>query len=337
VSVIRTGRSEYIPFISEQLIADAVPDEEQRRVILALKLRSAITAPLSARGRTFGAITLVQAESNRRYTESDLLLAEDLGSRAGLAIDNAHLYSEQAKIARTLQRSLLPARLPDIPGVEVATRYHAAGQGNEVGGDFYDLWRIDDDRFAFCIGDVCGKGAPAAAVTALTRHTIRTASLVAAEPEPEIVLVAANDGILRRLEDSRFCTVAYGAATRTADGGIDLVLASAGHPQPIMVRDGRLLRPTRPGTLLGVFPDIVVSPHRETLRSGDRLVLWTDGISERRDSSGGMYGEERLVEAVMRAAAGSAEEIAAAIEEDVLRYSQLPLSDDLAVLVLAVN
>jgi serine phosphatase RsbU (regulator of sigma subunit) len=295
-----------------------------------------MTVPLAARGRTLGAISLIQAESDRRYTEDDLRVAEDLGVRAGLAIDNARLYSEQATIARTLQRSMLPARLPELPGVDVATRYHAAGHGNEVGGDFYDLWRIDDDRFGFCIGDVCGKGAPAAAVTALTRHTIRTASLIAPSPDPAAVLIAANDGILNRLEDSRFCTVVYGCCARNPDGSLELDIASAGHPLPLLIRDGRLEQPLRPGTLLGVFRDITVEPYRCTLQPGDRIVLWTDGATERRGEEG-WFGEERLIELVSRLAPAPADEIAAGIEREVLGFSETPLGDDVALVVIAVG
>ena len=105
-----------------------------------------------------------------------LALFEDLARRAALAIDNARLYEERASVARTLQRSLLPPVLPDVPGIELAARYVAAGEGNEVGGDFYDCFRTGDGEWAVVIGDVCGKGAEAAAVTALARYTVRASA-----------------------------------------------------------------------------------------------------------------------------------------------------------------
>ncbi|HVH54056.1 MAG TPA: PAS domain S-box protein, partial [Actinomycetota bacterium] len=174
--VIRTGESELYPSIDSALL-EASLDDEQLEVIRALELSSVMLLPLRARGRTLGTISFVFAESGRSYGQDDLALAEDLASRAALALDNARLYRERDDIARTLQEGLLPGPFPEVPGVELAARYQAAGEGIDVGGDFYDAFDTEDGAWALVVGDVCGKGPKAAALMGTARHTIRAAAL----------------------------------------------------------------------------------------------------------------------------------------------------------------
>ena len=335
--VMRTGRSQLTPRLTREMLEAAAPDAEYARVIFdELGLRSALTVPLRARGQLFGALILVSAESDRVFDERDVAFAEDFATHAALAVANARLYAEQQEIARTLQRSLLPLRLPDIPGVEMATRYRAAGEHNMVGGDFYDLWEIGQGSFGIAIGDVCGKGAAAAALTALARHTVRTASLALPDHRPADVLRALNDAVMKRAGSGQFCTVAHAYATPIAEG-FDLTIASGGHPLPFIIRaDGSVEQPGRPGTLLGIFPDIQVHEHRTVLRRGDRIVLWTDGVSDRR-GDGELYGEERLRELLVANAGSPPGEIADAIEQAVLGFSQTDPQDDIAVVVARVG
>ena len=138
-----------------------------------VRAQSTLLVPLTARGRSLGVMAL---GFNTLVGADHLSLFEDVARRAALAMDNARLYEERAKVARTLQRSLLPPALPHVPGVQLAARYHAAGEGNEVGGDFYDCFPTGDGAWALVIGDVCGKGAEAAAVTALARYTVRASA-----------------------------------------------------------------------------------------------------------------------------------------------------------------
>ncbi len=138
--------------------------------------------PLAAPARTLGAITLVSSESMRRLSHADLALAERLGRRAGTAVESARLYTERTRIAKMLEAALLPESLPEIPGVEIASLYRAAGELNDVGGDFYDVLAYGEDRWLLVIGDVCGKGPRAAGVTALARHTLRAAAMLGLTP-----------------------------------------------------------------------------------------------------------------------------------------------------------
>ena len=192
--------------------------------------------PLRARGRTLGVMalgfpTVVGADH--------LALFEDLARRATLAIDNARLYEERANVARTLQRSLLPPVLPDVPGIDLAARYLAAGEGNDVGGDFYDCFRTGDGEWAVVIGDVCGKGAEAAAVTALARYTARASATLHSE-NPSVVLQDLNEAIRRESPQSRFCTVLYISLSLHGDR-VTGTVASGGHPLPLILRsDGRV-------------------------------------------------------------------------------------------------
>src|SRR3954465_6393529 len=237
------------------MLAAAAVDEEHLRFVRSLGLRGAIIAPLRARGRILGAITFVAAESDRRFTRDDVDLVEELARRAGLSVDNARLYTERSAIAHTLQAELLPARLPIIPGVRVAVRYRAAGELNEVGGDFYDVFQRGDESWAFVIGDVSGKGAEAAAVTALARHTVRTASLQPASPSE--LLETLNEALLLQRAGSEFCTVCL-ASLSVADDRAEgrLPRARGGPPPAIVLRgSGEVELLGEPGTLLGVFAD----------------------------------------------------------------------------------
>jgi serine phosphatase RsbU (regulator of sigma subunit) len=284
-----------------------------------------------------GALTLVAAESDRVFTQRDVAFAEDIATHAALAVANARLYTEQQEIAQTLQRSLLPRQMPRPPGVEVAAIYRAAGEQNMVGGDFYDLWEIGSEgEFGFVIGDVCGKGAAAAALTALARHTVRTASIWLPGHRPDGVLWALNDAIIKRAGGGQFCTVTY-AHARPFEDGVELIAASGGHPLPFVLRaDGTVEQPGRPGTLLGILPDIHVHEERIVLRPGDGIVLWTDGVSDRR-GDGELFGEERLRGLLESVGGRSPREIADAVEQSVLGFSATEPQDDIALLVVRIT
>ena len=314
-------------------------DPEQRRLIRELGCQTAAVVPLVARGRTLGAMTLVATTPERVYGSADAALAEDLARRAALAVDNARLYSERSHVARTLQRSLLPPHLPPIPGVEVAGRYQAAGEGNEVGGDFYDVFRTGKDDWAVVIGDVCGKGADAAAVTALARYTIRAAAMQARKPSR--VLTQLNEALLaeaatRDEMDQRFCTVAY-TRLRPTDAGVRVTTASGGHPVPLILRaDGSIEGASRVGTLIGVLPEPTLTDRSAHLAPGDVLLLYTDGITEAR-SPDGVFGEERLRGLVATCVGMDAHAIADRIESAVLDFQEGNPRDDIALLVVRVT
>jgi len=296
-------------------------------------------APLVARGRTLGTLAVGQPESTR-----EMHLLGDLAPRAALALDNALLYAERTAASRALQRSLLPPELPELPGVDVGVVYEASGRGNEVGGDFYDVFALDPfapgpdlrlGRFAFAVGDVCGKGPEAAAVTGLARTTLRLLGR-RGEDIPE-VLADLNDALLAEGRRTRFVTLVYGEATPRPDGGLDVRIASAGHPAPVLLHaDGTTTPVGRAGDLLGVFekPETRVDVLR--IEPGDTLVCFTDGVTERRDgsTSGRMLGEEG-VRAVLAGsqdldAAGVARRLGRAVAD----FASTPARDDVAVLAL---
>lgn len=300
----------------------------------ALAPRSIVVAPIMARGRRLGTLALGMGSSGRRHDDGHVSLARQLARRAGLALDNARLYEDQRRIARTLQRSLLPPDLPRPPGLDVAARFSPMGGGNEVGGDFYDMFAAGESWIAL-IGDVCGKGAEAAALTSLARHGLRT--LARDDPTPSRVLAELNDVIVReRGLEPRFSTVAY-ARLAPVGGGVGVTVASAGHPLPLVVRsDGRVEPLGRPGTLLGPFPEVRVHDRSEALRPGDAIVLYTDGVTEAR-RAGELFGDARLRDLLSAHAGAGADELAGAIEGAVVGFHGGPLADDLAVLVVRVT
>jgi PAS domain S-box-containing protein len=330
--VLSTGRSVLVSEVSDSLLGERATSEEHLEVLRRLGVCSFMSVPLLARRRTLGAMTLVSSSPDRRYDEEDLSLAEGLAYRCALAVDNARLYRERSHIARTLQRSLLP-RLPEIPGVEVGVEYLPAGEENEVGGDFYDLIEADGCWIAV-IGDVCGKGAAAAAVTALIRYTIRTVAM--RENEPSALLSALNEAMNRQLDEDQFCTVAC-ARLRSAADGFELTAARGGHPSPLLLRaNGSIEAIAPPGKAIGVFPDPELGDRTVGLGAGDAAVFYTDGIVEARGPDGSFFGEERL-RALLRSCVGlEAPAIAEKLRDVILEYGEGAPRDDLAVLVLRV-
>jgi serine phosphatase RsbU (regulator of sigma subunit) len=286
---------------------------------------------MSARGRTFGAITFCARD--RAFDEADLYLAEELAARCAIAVDNARLFRERTRIARTLQESLLPPLLPELPGVDVGARFHAAGQGYEVGGDFYDVFEIGGGSFGVAIGDVCGKGPDAAAVTALARYTLRATALT--EASPALVLKTLNEAMLKQPGERRFCTVAYARFDPTPTG-MSATIAAGGHPLPLTLRAGsEPAEAGRPGTLLGVVPDPDIEDTSIDLFPGDSLVLFTDGVTEARAPKR-VWGSNDLARFVgvhepLRAAA-----IAERIERGALSAQADEPRDDVAIVVLKV-
>ncbi len=328
--VITTGQPEVVPEITEEMIA-AIDDPEVRELVRELQLHSAMTVPLSARGRTLGAMTFVWAESGRTYTAADLALAQTLAARVALVIDNARLYRERDHIARTLQQSLLPPEPPTIEGIDLAARYRPAGEGIEVGGDFYDAFDIGEGEWTIALGDVCGKGPDAAALMGMVRHTIRAAAI--RERAPARVLATVNAAVGRQTSEEQFCT-AVAARLRPQGDRVIAWICVAGHPPPVVLRsDGSLHWIRGSGALLGVFDDAELAEDELRLALGDTLVLYTDGVTE---EGGGdrPFGEEGLA-AVLRPAVGAtASEIVGRIEEAVLAHGSGEPRDDIAILAV---
>ena len=290
-----------------------------------------MSIPLQTRGRTLGAITFVSASSTSRYGEDERALAEALAQRAAVAVDNARLYGERDHIARTLQRSLLPPELPAIPGVELAARYRPAGEGNEVGGDFYDAFPTGEMTWSVVIGDVCGKGPEAAAVTGLARHSLRAASV--GERRPSAALRVLNEAMLQRDTEQRFCTVCYVRVHRAPEGA-RLTVCCAGHPLPLVLRaDGAVEVVGRAGALLGVFAEPELSDVPVDLGPGDTVLLYTDGVTEEHGDDG-FFGFPGLQETLAGCAGTDAESIAGRIEEAVAEFRPGAPRDDLSVVVL---
>lgn len=292
-----------------------------------------VVLPLVARNRVIGMLTLGKP-TDEHFRQEILELAEDLSRRAALALDNARLYSERVAISQSLQRSLLPPELPQIDGVEVEVIYRAAGEGNEVGGDFYDLFPIRDGAYGFAIGDVCGTGPEAAAVTGLARHALR---LLAREGYGgPAVLERLNSAIIDEGARSRFLTLLYGELWPQEDGSAVLKVVCAGHPLPLRLRqDGTVEPAAEPQALLGVMEDLELYEQTITLDPGDVLLCVTDGVTERREGTR-MLGDDGLTEVLTACTGLTAGAVAARVMRAVERFASDAPSDDMAILAMRV-
>jgi PAS domain S-box-containing protein len=332
--VIRSGQARLYSDIEPDALAAYARDSAHLELLREVQATAVIIVPLAAPTRTLGAITLVSSGSSRRLTEADLGLAVRLGRRAGTAVENARLYTERARIAHILQRALLPESLAEIDGVEVQTLYSAAGELNEVGGDFYDVFDYDEDRTMLVIGDVCGKGPRAAGVTALARHTLRAAAI--GDRTPTEMLATLHRALLRQPPGADMCTVCLIVLTRV-EHEVRLTIALAGHPPPLLISPrGDVAQVGQSGTILGVVDPLNISESELTLGGGETLLLYTDGVIEagRPDR---LLGEEGLLELCTAAPDLTPAEFLQHIERAALDRAQGRLRDDIALLTLRIE
>jgi serine phosphatase RsbU (regulator of sigma subunit) len=320
--------------VSERELRELAHDDaEDLEFLRSLGMRSAITVALQARGEVTGTLTIGVAWSRRRYRREDARFAWILSSRVALALDNSGLFADleraegaRAEIAETLQRGLLPSPLPHIPGWSVAAMYRPAGAENEVGGDFYDVFRVPGG-WMLVIGDVTGRGAHAASVTAVARYTLRTAAVLT--DDPLVALQTLNRALLVR-GDSTLCSLA--ALTLSEDRFEPVRLAVAGHPPPLLVDAESVTEVAGADPVLGAFHDAQWGIARCEVEPGQQLVIVTDGITEAQGAEG-RFGEARL-----RAELGGTSNPAMALqrlEASLHAFTDGGLDDDVAMLAIA--
>ncbi|MCT9094108.1 SpoIIE family protein phosphatase [Streptomyces sp. ASQP_92] len=297
-----------------------------------------LCVPLTVRGSAFGTVTLLST-GEHTFDGHTVALAEELARRAASAAHNARQYTHRATLARDLQAGLLLPDLPAVPGADVATYYHPAGEGLDIGGDFYDVFPLDYGRWAFMLGDVCGRGAIAATTTALVRHTAR--AVASFLPGPQDVVKAINRALSNRPDShgTGFVTLVYGQLTPTPEG-LDIALVRAGHTLPLHLDTEHNAHPVEArGSLLGISPDPDVTLRRLRLLPHESLLLYTDGITEARDAKGEQFGERRLADALTSAMhRPGAQDVIDALTQAVRSFTGgHDIDDDQAVLVLTAT
>ena len=327
--ILRDGKPQLIPEIPDELLEESVQDPEQLEIVRGLGMRSAISVPMSAAsGLPTGVISFVNAESGRVFTEEDLDLCEEIGRRAGLAVENARLYEERSTIARTLQRALLPPALPEIPGFALATLYRPAGQENWVGGDFYDAFPVKDG-WMVVVGDVAGRGAPAASLTAYSRHVLRTAAQLHDDPLDAV-------GFLNRQLYDRpgpaLCTLCC-VLLRERGADAEATMICAGHPQPFAVRRDGTPQPVGEfGSMLGAWTQAEFPRTTTTLHAGEQFVLYTDGVTDTVGETE-RFGEDRLRRALTDTR--EPDEALRRIEDGLVEFERGDQADDTCALAIA--
>jgi len=280
--------------------------------------------PMRVGEETLGAITLVSADSGRTFDEDDFAFAQDMALRAATAVQNARLYREQARVAHTLQASLLPERLPEHPEWSFAASYQAGERGTDVGGDFYDIAPAAGGGLLVFLGDVTGKGIEAAALTALVRHSVRTAARF--NPEPRAVLQLVNDILL---ELPRLSPVTLVCALIE---GSRLTFAAGGHPRPLLKRGGAVEEIGQHGALLGAIDEFEAEETVLDLETGDTLLLYTDGVTDtpgERDR----FGHVRLMQ-ILRDSEADPATVLEHVERALREFQTGSAVDDRAILVL---
>jgi PAS domain S-box-containing protein len=326
-AVARGGPSELYTEIADSLLEQTIADPEQLAATRALGMVSGMLVPMRVADQSLGAITFVSADSRRKFDADDLAFAEDLALRAATAVQNARLYAEQVRLAQTLQASLLPERLPELPGWAIAASYEAGEEGAEVGGDFYDIVPAGEGHLVF-LGDVTGKGVDAAALTALVRHSVRTAARF--DARPAAVLRLLNEILL---DQQRIAPVTLVCALIAPDGEqMRMTLAAAGHPRPLLKRDGAVNELGRHGVLLGALEDMDWDEDTVVLEYGDVVVLYTDGVTDT-PGDGDRFGPDRLA-AVVAGAPDAPEGLIARLGDALRAFQVETPADDRAVLVL---
>ena len=333
--VLRRGRAELLPEMDLEMLSRFAQDEDHASFVERIGYRSAIIVPLEARGRRLGAMSLLRFDGTRPFNYPDMVVVDQLGRHAALALDNARLHSKLRGVVSTLGSAFVPDRFEQPPGIEVLGRYQATGELNEVGGDFYDVFecgaRGAASSWAVVIGDVRGKGPEAARVTALARYALRSAATGAAGPAE--MLRALNRTFLSQPGEPELCTVCL--ATLDIDGSrARVTVALAGHPRPLLARaDGGVIEVGEHGGMLGASDEIRVAERSFDLEPGDTLLLYTDGVVDA-GAPRSPFGEDGLMAVVRDTAAQPLGLMLSAIIGQALRHGEGELRDDIALLAV---
>jgi serine phosphatase RsbU (regulator of sigma subunit)/PAS domain-containing protein len=325
------GRSVVLAHADDAGLLGADPDGTP--LLMLLGVTSLLSVPISDGVTGYGVLTLARQAAEGRFTIADLALAEELGEHLGVAIRVDRMFRHRSAVAEALQGSLLPTSLPEVPGLDLSAAYVPASEGLEVSGDFYDVFPVQGG-WAITVGDVCGKGREAAAMTAAARHAIRV--IAHWNPDPVDVLAKANEVILAGDYEDRFVTAKL-AYLRWDGDRVRVELASSGHPGPAVVHpDGRVDVLSGGGLPLGLFPD--AEPERETVELGqdDLLFFYSDGVTDAR-SPDMQYFEDRLADELAGAAGRTAAQTTRMVQDLVARFSQDDLRDDMTILVARVT
>jgi serine phosphatase RsbU (regulator of sigma subunit)/PAS domain-containing protein len=327
-----SGKSVLLAHADDPLALGAGPDGTP--LLMMLGAASLICVPISDGTAGYGTVTLARQAGSPRFTVADLGLAEELGRHLAVAIRVDRMFRHRSEVAETLQASLLPGRLPTgVPGLEFGATYIGATQSQEISGDFYDVFRTPDG-WALAVGDVCGKGQDAAAVTAAARHAIR--ALAHVKTSPADVLAAANDVLVAGDHGERFVTAKL-AFLRKSGRRVEVRLGSAGHPGPAIVRaDGRVEIVEAGGLPLGLFDDAHPTETDLDLAAGDLLFFYTDGVTEARSAEQEFF-EEHLADSLAASVSRSAPDTVRAVQELVTAFSQGELRDDVTILAVKVD
>jgi len=330
--VHNSGKSVLLAHADDPADFGAGPDGTP--LLMVLGATSLICVPISDGTNGYGTLTLARQASSPRFSVADLGLAEELGQHLAVAIRVDRMFRRRSEVAETLQASLLPARLPTgVPGLEFASAYIGATQSQDVSGDFYDVFS-SPDGWAIAIGDVCGKGQDAAAVTAAARHAIR--ALAHVKSSPVDVLAAANDVLLAGDYDERFVTVKLAFLQHTGRG-VQVRLGGAGHPGPAVVRaDGRVEIMDGGGLPLGLFPDAQPDHADLELSPGDLLFFYTDGVTEARNAAQRFF-EDHLADSLAADVTRTAAQTVRAVQELVTTFSRGELRDDVTIVAVKVG
>jgi PAS domain S-box-containing protein len=323
--VLHTGQAVLYPEITDEMLTQAAVDERHLELLRALGFRSVLIVPMRLGDRILGAMTLVSAESIRVLDRFDQELAEQVASRAAVAIENSRLYSERSSVARTLQQNLLPEQLPAIPGYEVASIYLPAIETSMVGGDFYDVWEVRDS-WMMVIGDVTGKGIEAATLTALVRHTVRAASEFQASPAQ---LLAFVDATLKKRPSLSVCTALCVRLERDT-----AMLAVGGHPLPLHITPREIREVGEHGPLLGAFPDARWQDLALQLQADSTLVAYTDGITDAQGGGGRRFGLRRLCDTLAQLGDRPAVELMDNLTHRLAEFQAGTHTDDTAAIAL---
>ncbi|MFC4056419.1 SpoIIE family protein phosphatase [Actinomadura syzygii] len=328
-TVYATRQSALRPHLENLDVLGVCPDGQP--ICGKIGVTSVLSVPIEDGDRSLGTITLAASGEYGPFDLMDLGVVQRLGRYLALVIRAARLYRRRAEVAETLQAGLLPKSLPVIPGVRVAAKYLTATHGSEVGGDFYDVFRTEDG-WGLILGDVCGKGEDAAAVTSTARHCARLASRWRSRPAE--VLGMVNEALL---DEDRFVTAVMAGLSLEPDRVV-VSLGTAGHPPAVVVRaDGMIRSASRGGVPLGLFEDFEPGVDTVELSPGDTLVLHSDGVLEACDMLRQEFGQERLLEALAAHAGDTPEGMLAGVEQALLDFCDGDLRDDVSMLALRVE